>query len=108
MMPKVDAICSYATLVLMELLRVWPRCRWVNIYEVARSKKNVVAQKRSKVKKPDICGMIPGVLDVNTSKDVLYPAAVYDSLLITCFSFPFTLQGFLGAHPNMHDAQTGS
>ena len=50
--------------------------------------------------------MIPGVLDVKASKDVLSPAAVSYSLLMTCFSFPFTLQGFLCAHPNMHDAQT--
>ena len=77
------------------------------MYEVAWSKKNVADQKRSEVKKPDICRMISGVLDVNASKDVLYPAAVSDYLLMTCFSFPYTLQDFLCAHPNMHDAQTG-
>ena len=69
--------------------------------------KNVAAQKYSEVKKPEICGMIPGVLGINVSKDVLYPAAVSDSLLMTCFSFPFTLQSFLYAHMNMHDSQTG-
>ena len=77
------------------------------MYEVVWLTKTVLAQKLAKVKKPDICGMIPGVLDVNASKDVLSPAAISDSLLMTCFSFPFTLQGFLCAHPNMHDAQTG-
>ena len=75
--------------------------------EVAWSTKTVAAQKRSEVKKPEICGMIPGVLDVKASKDVLSPAAVYDSLLMTCFSFTFTPQGFLCAHPNINDAQTG-
>ena len=59
------------------------------------------------VNKPDIYGMIPGVLDVNAYKDVLSPAAVSDSLLMTFFSFPFTLHGFLCAHQKMHDAQTG-
>ena len=77
------------------------------MYEVAWLTKTVAAQKRSEVKKPDICGMIPGVLDVNASKDVLSPVAVSDSLLMTCLSFPFTLQGFLCAHPNMNDSQTG-
>ena len=77
------------------------------MYEVAWSKKTVAAQKRSEVKKSDICGMIPGVLDVKASKDVLSPAAVSDSLLIIYFSFPYTLQGFLCAHTNKHDAQTG-
>ena len=77
------------------------------MYEVAWSTKTVTSQKRSEVKKPEICGMIPGVIDVNTSKDVLSPAAVSDSLMMTCFSFPYNLQGFLCAHPNMHDAQTG-
>ena len=76
------------------------------MYEVAWSTKNVAAQKRSEVKKPDICGMIQGVLDVNASKDVLSPAAFSDLLLMKCFSFPFFLQGFLCAHTNMHDAQT--
>ena len=74
---------------------------------MAWSTKTVAAQKRSDVKKTDICGMIPGVLDVNASKDVLSPAAVSDLLLMKIFSFPFTLQGFLCAHPNMHDEQTG-
>ena len=41
-------------------------------------KKNAAAQKQSEVKKPDICGMIPGVIDVNAAKDVLSPAAVSD------------------------------
>ena len=77
------------------------------MYEVAWSKKTVAAQKRSEVKKPGIWGMIPGVLGVNTSNDVLSPVAVSDSLLKTCLYFPFTLQGFLCAHPNMHDTQTG-
>ena len=77
------------------------------MYDVAWPTKTFAAQKRSEVKMPDVCGMIPGVLDVNVSKDVLSPAAVSDSLLMTCFSFPFTLQGFLCAHPNMHGAQTG-
>ena len=77
------------------------------MYEVAWSTKTVPAQKRSEVKKPDICGMIQGVLDVKASKDVLSPEAVSDSLLMTCFYFTFTLHGFLCAHPNMHDAQTG-
>ena len=77
------------------------------IYEVACSTKTVAAQKRSDVKKPDICGMIPGVLDVNASKYVLSPAAVSDLLLVKCFSFPFTLEGFLCAHPNIHNAKTG-
>ena len=77
------------------------------MYEVAWLTKNVAAQKQSNVKKPDICGMIPGVLDVNASKDMLSPADVSDSLLMTYFYFPFTLQVFLCAHPNMHDAQTG-
>ena len=77
------------------------------MYKVAWLTKTVAAQKRSEVKKPDIYGMIPGVLDVNVSKDVLSPAAVSDSLLMTCFSLTFTLHGFLCAHPNMHDAQTG-
>ena len=88
-------------------MKVWPLCRWVYMYEVAWSTKTVAAQKRLEVKKPEICGMIPGVLDVNASKDVLSPADVSDSLLMTCFSFPFTLHGFLCEHPNMHDAQTG-
>ena len=77
------------------------------MYEVAWSTKNVAAQKRSEVKKPDICGMISGVLDVKASKDVLCPTAVSDSLMMTCFSFPFTFQGFFCAHQCMHDAQTG-
>ena len=77
------------------------------MYEVAWSTKNVAAQKRSEVKKPNICEMIPGVLDINAYKDVLSPADVSDSLLVTCLSFPFNLQGYLCAHPNMHDAQTG-
>ena len=77
------------------------------MYEFAWSTKTVSAQKRSEVNKPDICGMIPGVLDIKSSKVVLYPETVSDLLLMTCFSFPFTLQGFLCAHPNMHDAQTG-
>ena len=88
-------------------MRVWPHFRWVYIYEVAWTTKTVAAQKRSEVKKPDIFRMVPGVLDANTSKDVLSPAAVFDSLLVTCFSFYFTLQSFLCAHPNMHNAQTG-
>ena len=91
----------------MDLMRVWTRCKWVYMYEVAWSTKTVTSQKRSEVKKPDIYGMIPGVLDVKASKDVLSPEAVSDSLMITCLSFPFTLQGLLCAHPNMHDAQTG-
>ena len=70
-------------------------------------KKTVAAQKRSEVKKHDICGMIAGVLDVNASKDVLSPVAVSDSLLMTRFSFPFTLQGLLCAHLNINDAQIG-
>ena len=37
------------------------------MYEVAWSRKTVVAQKLLEVKKPDICGMIPGVFDVNAS-----------------------------------------
>ena len=78
------------------------------MYEVAWSSKTVAAQKQSEVKKPDICGMIPGVLDVNVYKTVLSPAAVSDSLLMTCFSSPFTLQGSLCAQPNMQDAQTGN
>ena len=104
-MPKVVTIRSYANLVSMDSMRVWPICRWVYMYEVAWSKKTVAAQKRSEVKKPDICGMIPGVLDVNASNDVLSPAAVSGLLMIKCFSFPFTLQGFLFAHPNMHDSK---
>ena len=76
------------------------------MYEVAWLTKTVTAQKISEVKKPDICGMIPGVLDFKASKDVLSPAAVSDSFLMTCFSFPFTPQVFLCDHPNMHDAQT--
>ena len=59
------------------------------------------------VNKPDICGMIPGVLDVNASKDVLSPADVHDSLLMTCFYFPFTLHVFSCAYPNMRDTETG-
>ena len=77
------------------------------MYEVAWLTKTVAAQKRSEVKKPDICVMIPVVLDFNASKNVLSPAAVSDSLLMTYLSFPFTLQGFLCAHTNMHDTQTG-
>ena len=77
------------------------------MYEVAWSTKTVAAQKRSEVKKPDICGMIPGVLDVKASKDVLSPATVSGSPLMTCLSFPFTLYGFLFAHLNLYDAQTG-
>ena len=77
------------------------------MYKVAWPTKNVAAQKLSEVKKPDICGMIPGVFHVNASEDVLSPAAVSDSLLMTCLFFPFTLQVFLCAHLNMHDAQTG-
>ena len=77
------------------------------MYEVAWWTKTVAVHKLSEVKKPDICGMILGMLDVNASKDVLSPVAVSDSLLITCFSFPFTLHGFLCAHQNMHDVQTG-
>ena len=69
--------------------------------------KTVAAQKQLDVKKPDICGLIPVVLDVNAYKDVLSPAAVSDSLLMTCFSFHFNFQGFLCANPNMHDEQTG-
>ena len=106
-MLKFAAIHSYSTLASMDPMRVWTRCKWVYMYEVAWSKKTVAAQKRSNVKKTDICGMIPGVLDVNASKDVLSPEAVSDSLPMTCFSFPFTLHGFLCAHPNIHDAQTG-
>ena len=106
-MPKSAAIFSYADLASMDLVRVWPRCRWVYMYEVAWLTKTVASQKLSEVKKHDICGMIPGVLDVNESNNMLSPAAVSDSLLITCFSFPFTLQGFLCAHTNMHNAQTG-
>ena len=77
------------------------------MYEVAWLTKTVAAQKRSEVKKPDICGMIPVVLDAKESKDVLSPAAVSDSLLMKCLSLPFSLQGFLCAHPNLHDPQTG-
>ena len=77
------------------------------MYEVAWSTKTVAAQKQSEIKKPDICRMIPGVLDVNASKDVFSPAAVSDSLLMTCFAFPFTLHVFLCSHQNMHNAQTG-
>ena len=77
------------------------------MYEVAWSTKTVAGQKRLEVQKPDICGMIPGVLDVRTSKDVLSPAAVSHSLMMTRFSFPFNLQGFLCAHTNMHNRQTG-
>ena len=77
-MPKVADICSYAALDSMDLIRVWPRCRWVYMYEVAWSKKTVAAQKRLEVKKPDICGMIPGALDVNASKDVLSPVYFSD------------------------------
>ena len=88
-------------------MRVWPRRKWVYMYEVVWSTETFSAYKWSEIKKPDICRMIPGVLDVKASKDVLSPAAVSDSLLMTCFSFPFTLQGFLCAHPNMHNAQTG-
>ena len=51
--------------------------------------------------------IIPWVLEVNASSDVLSPAAVSDSLLITCFYFPFTLQGFFCTHQNMHDTQIG-
>ena len=85
LMPKVAAIHSYAALASVDSMRVWPRCTWVYMYEVAWSTKTVAAQKRSDVKKPDICGMIPGVLDVNASKDVLSPAAFSDSLLMICF-----------------------
>ena len=77
------------------------------MYEVSWSTKTAADQKRLEVKKPDICGMISGVIGVNESKDVLSPADVSDSLLMTCFSFTFTLQDFLCEHPNMHDAQTG-
>ena len=77
------------------------------MYKMARSKKTVATQKRLEVKKPNICGMIPGVLDVNETKYALSPAAVSDSLLMTCFYLPFTLQGFLCEHPNMHDEKTG-
>ena len=101
-MSKVAAVRSYAALALIYLMRFWPRCKWVYMYEVAYLTKTVAAQKLSDVKKPDICGMIPGVLDVNASKDVLSLVAVSDSLLMTCFSSPFTLQGFLCAHPKMH------
>ena len=69
--------------------------------------KNCRLPERSDVKKPDIYGMTPVVLPVNMSNDVLSPAAVSYSLLMTCFNFPFTLQVFLCAHPNMHDAQNG-
>ena len=106
-MPKFAAIHSYDTLDLMDLIRVWPRCRLVYMYEVAWSTKTVATKNQLEVKKPDICGMIPAVLEVNASKDVFSPAAVSDLLLITCFSFPFTLHGFLCAHTNIHNAQTG-
>ena len=69
--------------------------------------KNCRAQKWSDIKKPDICGMIPGVLEVNEFNYLLSPAAVYDSILMTRFSFPFTLQVFLSENPYMHDTQTG-
>ena len=75
--------------------------------EVAWSTKTVAAQKRSDVKKTDICGIIPGVRDVNAFKYVLSTAAVYDSLMMACFSLPFTLQDFVCSHPNMHDSQAG-
>ena len=91
----------------MGLMIFFPRFKWVYMYEVAWSEKTVATQKRSDVKKPDICRMVPRVLDVNASKDVLSPAAVSDSLLMTYFSFHFNLQGFLCAHPNRHNAQTG-
>ena len=107
MMLKVAAIRSYSALTLMDSTRVWPRCRWAHMYDVAWSTKTVAAQKRSEVKKPDICMIIPWVLEVNASSDVLSPAAVSDSLLITCFYFPFTLQGFFCTHQNMHDTQIG-
>ena len=77
------------------------------MYEVAWSTKKIAAQKRSEIEKPEIWGVIPGVLDIKASKDVLSPAAVSGSLLIKCFYITFTLQGFLCAHPNMNDAQTG-
>ena len=77
------------------------------MYEVAWLTKTVANHKLSEVKKPEIFGMIPGVLDINKSKYVLSPAAVSDSLLMTCLYLNFTLQGFLCTHPNMHDAQTG-
>ena len=48
--------------------------------------KTVATQKRSDAKKPDICGMIPRMLDVNASKDVLFPATVYDFFLMKCVS----------------------
>ena len=86
LMPKVAAIRSNAALASMDLMRVWLDCRWVYIDKVAWSTKTVASQKRLEVKKPDICGMIPVMLAVNASKDVLSPAAVSDSLLITCFS----------------------
>ena len=50
--------------------------------EVAWSTKTVATQKRSEFKKSGICSMIPGVLDIKASKDVLSPAAISDSLLI--------------------------
>ena len=106
-MPKVPDIRSYAALASMDLTRVWPRCKWVYMYEVAWSQKTVATQKQSDVKKPDICRMVPRVLDVNAWKDVLSPAAVSDSLLMTYFSFHFNLQGYLCAHPNRHNAKTG-
>ena len=76
------------------------------MYEVTWSTKTVAAQKLLDVNKPDICGMIPGVLDVNAHKDVFSPADVSDSLMMTCFYFPFTLQSFLCEHPDMYNAQT--
>ena len=83
-MLNVAAIRSYAALASMDLMRVWPCCTLVYMYEVAWSTKTVASQKRLEVKKPDIYGMIPGVLDVNASKYVFSTAAVSDSLLITC------------------------
>ena len=77
------------------------------MYKLVWLSKTIAAQKQSEVKKPDICGMIPEVLAVNVSNNVLSPEAVSDSLLMTCFSFSFTLQSFLCAHPNMHDSRTG-
>ena len=77
------------------------------MYDMAWLTKTVDAPERLDVKKPNICGMIPGLLDIKETKDVLSLAALPESLLIKCISFPFTLQGFLCAHPNMHYAQTG-
>ena len=77
------------------------------MYEVSWSTKTVAAQKQSDIKKPDSCGMTQGVIDVKAFKDFLSPAAISDSLLMRCFSFPFTLQVFLCAHPNMHNTHSG-